>query len=347
VPLLLLPSVLLQWRRLRENRTLLAVMALTLVVGFIVNRMSVAGLATIAPTGTAYFPSALEFLMSLGLVPGIAVLIWMYLVEHYEVWQPEEQIDGRDTGFSPPRWDNASGVWLGDSPLANFKRYSLAFAFAAAATFALLPRDALFGASAVPFPVQRARGRNVFLIDGDRAGSWVRFDHRKHEEKLGGEESCLQCHHMAVPLDQDTPCWGCHRDMWSDTDIFVHDRHVQLIEEAGTNDPCAACHAEQGAPKSRETVSSCTEEGCHSLGLALYREGARIQPREPDRARYAVGYMDALHGLCIGRHKERTQELGRPHHGDCGTCHQEGREAGVETIARYHRSHELASGGGG
>jgi hypothetical protein len=40
--------------------------------------------------------------------------------------------------------------------------------------------------------------------------------------------------------------------------------------------------------------------------------------------------MDAMHGLCIECHKERALELGRPHHGDCATCHQDGRETPVE-----------------
>lgn len=51
--------------------------------------------------------------------------------------------------------------------------------------------------------------------------------------------------------------------------------------------------------------------------------GARIQPEDPQRPRRAVGYMDAMHGLCVDCHRERAEELGKPRHGDCATCHRE------------------------
>ncbi len=347
VPLLLVPSLLLQWRRVRENRTLLGLVALAVVVGFVLNRVSVAGLATIAPTGTTYFPSALELLMSLGLVPGIAVLIWMFLVEHYEVWQPEPELDDRDTRFSPPERDRVSGVFRDGSVLGGFKRYSLAFVFGAAVAFGLLPRAALFGASAVPEAVSRPRGRDVLLIDGDRAGEVVRFPHRKHEDKLGGEESCPVCHHMALPLDEDTPCWSCHRDMWSPTSIFDHDGHVRTIEEREHRKPCVVCHPPQAGPRCAETTVGCTAEGCHRHELAINREKSRIEPEDPERYRAAAGYMDAMHNLCIPCHKERAAELERPHHGDCATCHHEAGKVQMATLARQRQSHELATRGGG
>jgi hypothetical protein len=344
--LLLAPSLLLQWRRIRENRLLLAIMAFTIVTGFVLNRVSIAGLATISPTGTSYFPSALEILMSLGLVPGLAVLIWMFLVENYDVWQREEAINDVDTRYEPPPLDRPSGVWLGDSGLASFKLYSLGFILTAALTFGLLPRDTLFGASPVPEPVERARGRDVLLIDGDRAGASVRFDHRQHEEKLGLDESCDQCHHLALPMDQDTPCSSCHRDMWSTTDIFDHDGHVRDLERFGARNACAACHMVSGRPPARETASTCTVEGCHRHQLALYRERSRIQPEDETRTRIAVGYMDAMHGLCIECHKERGPELGRPQHGDCATCHRHA--PGIEStiLAHLRQRRELASRNG-
>ena len=190
-------------------------------------------------------------------------------------------------------------------------------------------------------PVERPRGRAVLLIDGDRAGTSVHFDHRKHEEKLGFEESCILCHHMANPMDQDTPCWCCHRDMWSVTDIFDHEAHVQDLERFGARDACAACHPGGGQPRARETVASCAVEGCHRHELALYREGARVQPDDVSRARFAVGYMDAMHGLCIECHKEHAAELGRPHHADCATCHRNAPGSEEAILAQLRQRHEL------
>jgi hypothetical protein len=321
--LLLIPSLLLQSHRVRASRALLGTTALAVVIGFMLNRVSVAGLATISPTGTAYFPSGLEILMSLGLVPGIAVLVWMFLVENYEVWQHEEALDDVDTTFAPITMDRASGVWLGDSFLAGFKRNSLAFVIGAAVVFGLLPREVLFGAAAVPSPVERSRGRDTLLIDGNRGGLQTLFKHQVHVDKLGGNDSCVRCHHMVTPLDLDTPCWCCHSDMWSPTDIFDHDRHAAVLEEQGAEDSCAACH-QQDLPRSADNTPGCTAEGCHRNRQALQREGATIKLKDGDRARYAVGYMDAMHGLCVTCHKERAAELGRPRHGECATCHGRG-----------------------
>jgi hypothetical protein len=265
----------------------------------------------------------------------------MFLVENYEVWQREEAIDDVDTRYEPPPLDRPSGVWLGDSGLASFKLYSLGFVLASALTFGLLPKDALFGASPVPEPVERARGRDVLLIDGNRAGASVRFDHRRHEEKLGLEESCDQCHHLVKPMDQDTPCSCCHRDMWSATDIFDHDAHARELERFGARDACAACHPGGGEPRSLETASSCTVEGCHHRELALYREGSRVQPVDVTRTRLAAGYMDAMHGLCIDCHEERASELGRPHHGDCATCHHNAPGTEAAVVAHLRRHHDV------
>lgn len=323
LPLLIVPSVLLQWRRVRSSRALLATMAFLVVTGFMLNRVTVAGLAMISPTGTTYFPSGLELLISLGLVPGVAVLIWMFLVENYEVWEREASLDAEDETLSPLEPDRASGVWLGDSTLDRFRQYSLVFVLAAALTFGLLPREALFGASAIPAPVQRPRGREVLLVDGDRAGLAVTFKHQVHVDTLGKDDSCALCHHMVLPFDQDTPCWHCHRDMWSPSDIFDHDAHAGVLETAGAEDPCAACHP-PGEGKRAESTPVCAADGCHVDRRVLVQAGSRVTLEEPDRPRRAAGYMDAMHELCIACHKERATELGRPRHGECATCHGAG-----------------------
>jgi Ni/Fe-hydrogenase subunit HybB-like protein len=321
LPLLLLPSILIQWRRVRASRALLGTMAFLVVVGFSLNRITVAGLATVSPTHTNYFPSGLELLMSFGLVPGIAVLIWMFLVENYEVFEPEQDLDRTPSPTARPQFDRASGVWLGDSTLAGFRRYSLAFIVAAAVAFGLLPDRALFGSEAVSAPVQRPRGRDVLLVDGDRAGFEVAFKHQAHIDRNGANDSCVLCHHMVIPRDRDTPCWACHRDMWSATDIFDHDGHAETLEKAGAADSCAACHQDPDQPKDASGTPACDAEGCHRNQLAMHQAGARITPEDPARSRLAVGYMDAMHELCIRCHQEKAEALNRPNHWRCATCH--------------------------
>jgi hypothetical protein len=257
-------------------------------------------------------------------VPGVAVLIWMFLVENYEVFEPEPELDQVDRTYAPPERDRASGVWLGDSLLARFRRYSLAFVIGAALAFGLLPDSALFGASAIAAPVERPLGRDTLLIDGDRGGLAVAFGHQQHIDKLGDKDSCVLCHHMVVPRDKDTPCWCCHRDMWSATDIFHHDDHALELERAGAGDPCAACHPDRDQAKSAARTPGCAADGCHRGELAIERKGTRVSLDNPERPRQAAGYMDAMHGLCIDCHREKSVELGRPRHAECATCHDRG-----------------------
>ncbi len=319
--LLLIPAVLLQFRKLRSSRTGLGWLAFAIVSGFTLSRVSVAGLSTITPTGTSYFPSGLEILMSLGLVPGIAVLIWMFLVENYEVWQPEEHLDAQPGRVPPPAPDPASAVWVGEGALGGFKRNSVAFVLAAAVGFAFLPHEALFGAGPQPEPVARSRGRNILEIDGDRGDFVVHFRHQSHIDRLGADDSCVLCHHMDEPKDKDTPCWRCHRDMWSPTDIFDHSSHERHIAATGAEDPCAACHIETDGAKRAEATVTCDSEGCHRGDLALAQAGTTVELDDPQRPRMAASYETAMHELCITCHKQKGPEVNRERLHECATCH--------------------------
>ena len=319
--LLLIPAFLLQFRALRTSRTGLGWLAFLIVVGFTLNRVSVAGLSTITPTGTAYIPSGLEILMSLGLVPGIAVLIWMFLVENYEVWEQEDDLDRNPGRVPPPGPDTVSAVWIGQGALGGFKRNSLAFVLAAALGFAFLPHEALFGAGPEPQPVQGSRGRDTLLIDGDRSHLAVHFRHQDHIDRLGKKEACVLCHHMDEPMDKDTPCWECHRDMWSSTDIFDHSSHERHIVATGAENPCAACHRDVDGVKRAETTVGCASEGCHDGDLAMQRPGTAIELVNQEQPRMAVGYEKAMHELCVTCHQQRGPELNKQHLHECATCH--------------------------
>jgi len=84
----------------------------------------------------------------------------------------------------------------------------------------------------------------------------------------------------------------CHRDMFLRTSIFNHDFHQ---EKLGGNKGCGKCHGESGF-KSAAEAKPCTE--CHT---AMAPQGSRvaIRTKGPDRLKFAAGYVDAMHGLCI------------------------------------------------
>ena len=75
----------------------------------------------------------------------------------------------------------------------------------------------------------------LLLIDGNRDGNLVLFDHDGHTAHLGEARSCVLCHHQNLPFDRNTSCFQCHRDMYETSDTFDHGSHV---EQLGGNAGC-------------------------------------------------------------------------------------------------------------
>jgi hypothetical protein len=184
------------------------------------------------------------------------------------------------------------------------------------------------------------------LIDGDRHGRAVLFDHDGHRQRLGGEASCGRCHHRNLRLDRGTPCTICHADMYRCTDIFDHQDHVEIL---GANSSCERCHKEPGGAKSRATSTPCLE--CHAAdmvdcfteerhpcvsdsrvgdtdcsGCHEFTPDAAAQGEAWHRARCGVapGYRLAMHRLCIECHCAEESEIGaqEPYLSRCSCCHR-------------------------
>jgi hypothetical protein len=108
---------------------------------------------------------------------------------------------------------------------------------------------------------------------------------------------------MNLPRDRNTGCHQCHRNMYLAADAFQHDWHAS---PAGAALACFECHP-TGEIRRAETAKSCTE--CHS---DLCPEGALITVKQY----HAIGYVNAMHQLCIGCHADLSEDLTR-----CTTCH--------------------------
>jgi hypothetical protein len=199
---------------------------------------------------------------------------------------------------------------------------------AAALTFALLPASALSGPEAKDDPVEEPRGSEVLIIDGDRDGDHVLFEHdrhvQRHKENINAwddGETCGRCHHMNLPKDDATSCSACHSDMGKPRDIFDHDSHVAAV---GDGAGCLKCHEDLTRPKSRETAKACF--ACHDKLVA----GSAVLRPEGDDVEPAVGYADALHGLCVECHDQQVKQgLVKDEDGQpvedlawCATCHR-------------------------
>jgi len=343
------------------------------VAGFILHRADVGGIAHIPITGQPYLPALTEIVISLGLVAGMT-LIFLFFVERFPVWEEPPPIPDH---FTPPIPDPVSRSYFGGYWFSRAHLAATTWIVGAVIGVALLElttadadptrntpvrsaravaalrvasdgqpssRLVLLGVSevAAELPAGLATG---LLIDGDRRGVAVLFDHQRHQDRLGDQASCGRCHHRNLRLDRGTPCSVCHADMYRCTDIFDHEHHVAMLDG---NASCARCHGRPDAPKTRRHATACREchaadiidcfteerhpcvahtyEGDHECGGCHHSmtEGISGAPSDHrSRCGIAPGYRLAMHRLCIECHCVHQADIGveDPHMTRCGCCH--------------------------
>jgi Ni/Fe-hydrogenase subunit HybB-like protein len=310
------------------------------VFGFVLHRVNVGGVSGIGLTDSGYFPSWEEIATSLGVVSA-AILAFMFIIENFNVYAPEEEEEGEAEAASAP-------LFTFRPPLATLRSSTLLFVVGASLAFALLPGGMVFGARPEKTPVEGPRrvlaekveqealphtflrlaleadqvGGNVreaLLLDGNRNGEFAVFDHDAHAERRGGAEACADCHHLNRPADRETSCFECHRDQYLATDIFRHGLHIEAM---GGNSGCSECHTDSAAQRTRENVTPCLD--CHRDMVGVGKE-ALIEAPTRSSDFVAPAYLDAMHGLCKKCHDEEDRIAGVevPTLGLCGTCHTE------------------------
>ncbi len=288
-----IPAALFAFPKIRQSSGGLAIGAGIAVSGFVLNRIAVSGLATVTATNTNYFPSWMEFAISIGVVSA-AALAFFFFVENFSVYE-EEHGEAKER-YEIITKDPDKGYTFHLPPMPYVRQYSILFIVGAALGLTLLLDDIVYGLKPEKTPVTGARrvealraksegetlyaytiydhaeGRvpenaeitDVLLIDGDRKNRFVLFNHEEHKTLGGGEKSCAICHHMDKPLGKIAFCHECHKDMFLPTEI----------PDAG----------------------SFEEEG---------------------KTRIAPSYMEAMHTLCINCHAGVDPPTAR-----CGACHQ-------------------------
>jgi Ni/Fe-hydrogenase subunit HybB-like protein len=348
----LIPIVFLLRRDYRWSKTAVFWIALMATAGVTLNRVNVAGLATTNLTRSFYFPAWTEWAVTLGILSA-GGLVFLFAVDHLGLFpglSKERVIERYEAGqLDHTDW---AALYFGGQRFGEGRLYSLVFIVAAALSLGLLSEDSLYGVSPVESPTYGARavvahkipmrgdgagtqfaignsgvtseetagGTHVLLIDGNRNGDYVLFDHDSHAETLAEgaapEAACGACHHMAKPFDETTECFECHSDMYLTVDVFDHALHVR---ESGGNQGCAECHQSAALPKTRVTAAECTS--CHE---DMRKENARVQVTDSARKYLAPGHMDVMHELCVTCHEERQPTLPVPneHFSRCTNCHQ-------------------------
>ncbi|PKK83598.1 MAG: Ni/Fe-hydrogenase cytochrome b subunit [candidate division Zixibacteria bacterium HGW-Zixibacteria-1] len=304
----IIPIVIFSFRNLRDKSEWQWVGAVSVVFGMVFNRINVGGLTMLRATGDVYIPSWMEVSISLGVVSA-AVLAFLFAIEKFHVWEDRPKHPETDQ-YALPQFDRASEVWLGPSSAAARTKYSLAFIICFAIAFAFIPEQKIRSEGIEQVLVQRSRGGDKIFIDGNRDDYGVLFDHARHVKDNGKENSCLLCHHMNMPLDSNSGCWECHRDMYSRTDVFDHDWHASA---SGGRLRCNDCHS-SGVQRNGEAVKKC--EDCHA-DLILQNSPIVVKSLE------AVSYTDAMHDLCVTCHRKKAVEIAdKKDLALCSTCHQ-------------------------
>ncbi|MDB4433239.1 hypothetical protein N9166_00705, partial [bacterium] len=286
----LLPIALLLRKSLRHSPAAMFWISSSAILGISLNRINVAGLATVSTTNYFYLPAWTEWVTTIGILSG-AALVYLFFVERVGVF---EGIDTKrlDTAYSPGTPDHADWKTVFfHNPQSDVRIYSASFVLAVGLALGFMPDDSVFGVSPEENPTQSTRmveisntrvpgvpgmtfsvppieeGTNgdpnrllALMIDGNRDGDYVLFDHERHIEKQGGRNdgSCVRCHHMKKPYEEVTECSGCHADMYLATDIFDHATHE---ERTNGNEGCVECHTDPAADKVRENAKPCAE--CH------------------------------------------------------------------------------------
>lgn len=360
-----LPIALMAIPAVRASVPGLAVASASTIFGMLGYRFNLSIVAFARPEGVSYFPSWIEIAVSVGIVSS-AALVFLFFVENLKVYEHEDE--GGEAAAPRRSFVPWAASGLRSSWTADLRRYSAAFVVGAALAFGLLPSDAVHGPGYVESPVAAPLtlqgyqvkgaenrpdyfklasldlgaapgGRKIVplvMIDGNRDGNLVLFDHKEHEKRAGGVDSCGQCHHMNLPFDQNNSCHACHRDMYKATDIFAHDSHVAHL---GGNASCRSCHDSSAGAKTRQSAAQCQE--CHSAMLA---ENSRIAPLAGGIAGFAPGYRDAMHGLCLPCHVEKEkrdiEESGAIHEilSRCDVCHGDAGAADLRSMPPFVKS---------
>lgn len=312
--------VALPWSR--RSPTGIAFAAASAAVGLALNRLDVGIFGYFHSARAVYFPSLVEWMVSLGVVAA-AGLVLFFLAENLPIFN-ERPADFYNL-LSLPRLSYGTLRQLWNTTVADsLNRVTLIGLFVIPLAFVLM-YPPYFRPQASERLIRPATGvdteRTKLEMDGDQGGVVTIFPHADHEKRLGGSKSCAKCHHISLPHDKWTPCWRCHRRMNAPTHIFDHAYHVSAVarEDGLTglylgNYSCAKCHP-AGQAATASNAKNCL--GCHKQDM--YPGGPPVKQVD---LRFAISFREAMHRMCIECHKTEAAKQNKLHLADCGTCHE-------------------------
>ena len=325
----LIPVAILSIPRFRRSAIGLWLGTSSAFLGLVMHRLDVGIVGYFRSAGAIYLPKLSELVFGLGIVCAVG-LVFLFLIEHFYILDEPEQ--GRVKKFTlaeakgllwGPRTVRVGAITVLVVPLTII-------AFHNTGTGPYFPLEQPVHAGIRSADTMRTE----FVIDADRNGKGVFFPHEDHQIEfmdrydLSQDQTCIKCHHLNLPEDQNTPCRVCHLDLELPSEIFDAENHHDRFKEDGDFqayhsgkiegreedfEACQTCHDGQ-EEQLFDVCWSCHED--NMIGLADYRDkGFDYQ---------APGFKYAMHGSCLTCHRrEQTDPTDKMSTGNCIGCHQE------------------------
>ncbi|MFZ0454396.1 MAG: Ni/Fe-hydrogenase cytochrome b subunit [Ignavibacteriaceae bacterium] len=322
-----IPALLFTIPKLADNSKVQWTGSSMVILGVILNRIDVGGLAMLGTTGDSYTPLWTEIFISLGIISA-AALVFLFAIEHFHVWdiQPKEP---DSLPHSLPSFDYTSRTWLGTPDISGITKYSLVFIISFALGMFLMPGKHLHSKGIENIEVSRASGMDTLYINGNRDEQLVKFPHQAHINWIKTHElsvvnnnvfrnvsavnndTCGVCHHLSLPGEKLSACSECHSSMYKQVDFFRHDWH-KTSQRA--NLKCDDCH-KAGIYRTAQSAKNCTD--CHTNYKLM------VDRNNSAKDYYILSYTDALHRLCVSCHTMESKKIAdKPHLAQCSTCHK-------------------------
>ncbi|GMV41408.1 MAG: hypothetical protein AMXMBFR64_31240 [Myxococcales bacterium] len=320
-----LPVALLSSRWVRQNLIALGVTCTMALLGLIMHRLDTGIVGYFSTSEAIYIPNVSELVLSFGVLAA-AALFFFLLVERFHVLEV-----GHD---HPPLWtpEETRAVFRGEGARRALRIVLIAIPV----TVVALRSQATGPFEPIVAPVEAAvvatdPMRTVLRLDANSNGMWVDFPHKLHQtelQKLYGlaeKETCVKCHHLNIPKDNNTVCRRCHADMEVPTPMFRMENHKDRFKTDADREAFLAVNLGD----KRAAFKACA--GCHKdnmAGLLTY------EPKGFDHQ--APGYKDAMHGACLTCHRLREREKNiKPSDpkspGNCLFCHRDWADEGLFT----------------
>ena len=315
-----LPVFLVIINRSRHSPYGLGLAAFSASLGVALNRVDVGIIGYFRDAGTVYFPSLTEWSLSFGVIAA-AALVFLFIAEKFLIFDEQRKAYKISKGIFKVSFDSISRVWQ-TTLQSGLQRATMIGVFAIPMAFVFMYPGYQNEKKTNIVPVSGSNTtRTILIINSNKPGMSTEFPHLMHQNELGKEKSCVECHHMSLPNDKSTPCSRCHRKMFTKTLIFNHEMHKVWVARKRKipgflpeNKTCSICH-KPGLPKNINSAIGCLE--CHKEDMII-TDTLNLAKQ----FLYADGYFDVMHKMCIDCHKKRKEQVKKPYLDQCSNCHK-------------------------